>query len=73
MLTLRTEDDLLTSLFLGWETDWLPGNMGVVDPECEKVQEPLECETTAEAGRDVVVLLESRDFDTLLDKRRSHV
>lgn len=48
------------------------GNMGVVDPECENAYEPLECEITADAGREFGVRLESRDFDMLLEKRRSH-
>ena len=49
------------------------GSMGVVEPECEKANEPLECEMTADAGRDLGAILESRDLVILLDKRRSHV
>jgi len=48
------------------------GNMGVVDPACENAYEPLECEITADTGREIGVRLESRDFVMLLDKRRSH-
>lgn len=62
----------MTSLFRGCEVGPLPGNMGVVDPAWEKAKEPLECDTAAEEGREAGVLLESRDLDTLLDKRRSH-
>lgn len=62
----------MTSLFRGCEVGPLPGNMGVVDPAWEKAKEPLECEIAADEGREAGVLLESRDFDILLDKRRSH-
>lgn len=47
-------------------------SMGVVDPVCENVYEPLEKEIEAEAGRDVAGRLESRDLVMLVDKRRSH-
>lgn len=70
--TVRTEADLFTNLFRGREAEVLLGSMGVVEPVCEKANDPLECEITAELGREVAGLLESRDFDTLLDKRRSH-
>jgi hypothetical protein len=73
LLPVRREDDLLTSLFRGWEVEAILGSMGVVEPECEKANEPLECEMTADAGRDLGAMLESRDFVILLDKRRSHV
>jgi hypothetical protein len=72
-LPVRREDDLLTSLFRGWEVEAILGSMGVVEPECEKANEPLECEMAADAGRDRGAMLESRDFVILLDKRRSHV
>jgi hypothetical protein len=68
----RTEADLLTSLFRGCEVDSILDNMGVVDPVCEKAYEPLECEITADTGRELGVRLESRDFDMLFEKRRSH-
>jgi hypothetical protein len=71
-LTPRTEADLLTSLFRGCEVDSIFGSMGVVDPVCEKAYEPLECEITADTGRELGVRLESRDFDMLFEKRRSH-
>lgn len=48
------------------------GNMGVVDPVCEKANEPLEWEITADAGREPGVRLESRDLLMLVEKRRSH-
>ena len=48
------------------------GNIGVVDPACEKAMEPFECETAAEPGRDMGVEVDSRELDMLLDKRRIH-
>lgn len=47
--------------------------MGAVESARFRVRDPGECDTTAEAGRDVAGLLESREFDTVLEKRRSHV
>lgn len=62
----------MTNLFRGRVAEALLVSMGVVEPECEKAREPLECEIAAELGREVGGLLESRDFDILLDKRLSH-
>jgi hypothetical protein len=75
LLPVRREDDLLTSLLRGWEVEVeaILGSMGVVEPEWEKANEPLECEMTADAGRDRGAMLESRDLVILLDRRRSHV
>lgn len=71
-LTLRREEARFTSLF-GCEGGGvrLSGSMGVVEPEVEKAMEPLECETAAEPGRECEAWLESREVDTLLDRRRS--
>lgn len=56
---LRTEDDLLTSLLGGSEGGVDVGNMGVVDPACEKVMEPFDCDRAAESGRGLEGWLES--------------
>lgn len=73
---LRTDDERLTSLFRasggGVESRMLSRNMGSVESVCERASEPFDCEMAAEFGRDIVVWLESRDVDMLLDKRRSH-
>lgn len=62
----------MTNLFRGCDVGSVFGSMGVVDPVCENAYEPLECETTADTGRELGVRLESRDFDILAEKRRSH-
>lgn len=62
----------MTNLFRGCDVDSIFGSMGVVDPVCEKAYEPLEWEITADTGREFGARLESRDFDMLLEKRRSH-
>ena len=72
LLELRTEDERFTSLFGGSGNGVRSGNIGVVDPACEKAMEPFECETAAEPGRDMGVEVDSRELDMLLDKRRIH-
>ena len=71
-LELRTEDDLFTNLFGGSGTGVVSGKMGVVEPVCENAMDPFECEMAAEAGREMGVVLDSRELDMLLEKRRSH-
>ena len=69
---LRTEDDRFTSLLGGSAGGVLPDSIGVVDPAGEKATEPFECETAAEPGREIgVVVLESRDVERLLERRRN--
>lgn len=72
LLVLRREDERFTSLFGGSEDGGVAAwNMGVVEPECEKACGPLDCEMAADPGREVGVLLESRDDVIEVDKRRS--
>ena len=71
-LELRTDDERFTSLFGGSGTGVVSGKMGVVEPACENAIEPFECEMAAEPGREMGVVLDSRELDMLLEKRRSH-
>ena len=73
LLTLRIEDERLMSLFLGRAAGVWSGRIGVVEPVVDAALCPLAPGTAAEAGRDVGVLLDSRDVDTVLDRRRNQL
>lgn len=66
---LLTDDERLTSL-LGGSGGVDVGNMGVVEPVCEKVPEAFECDTKAESGPGLDGWLESCEND---DNRFSQV
>lgn len=68
--TLSSEEGRLTSLLGGNAGGELSDTMGVAEPACETATKPLAVVYTAELGREGV-RLDSREVDTLLDRRRS--
>lgn len=72
LLVLRRDDERLTSLLGGIDDGGVVSrNMDVVEPVGEKANEPFDCATAPEPGRETGVLLESRDEEMEVDRRRS--
>ena len=72
-MAARSEGARFTSLLGGkGGAGVCEGTMGTVEPVCDNVKEPFECETAEVLGRDGA-RLESREPDMLLDSRRNHV
>lgn len=69
-MVLRSEAGRFTSLLGGSGAGAPSGNIGVMDPVWEKAMEPLERDSADEPGREGV--MESREVDMLLERRRSH-